>query len=250
MKTLKRLLPLILAVLLIISAAANYLLFSAAQTYYAGMQTIRFNPLGLNAYADPPPAKQALPRVVFYGDSRAFQWPAPASGRFEFLNRGIGSQTSNQILLRYDAHITPLEPDILIVQMCVNELKTVPIFPTQRPKILQSCQQNIETVIEHAAETDTTVILTTVFPTGQVPLRRRLVWSPDVDVAIQEINRFIRQKEGENVIVFDSYQLLADETGHVNPAYAFDLLHLNTAGYSHLNQALLATLEAIHPTRD
>ncbi|MFK7805898.1 MAG: SGNH/GDSL hydrolase family protein, partial [Anaerolineae bacterium] len=141
MGKIKRLLPLILFCLLGISIGANYVLFSAAQKYYLEVQAARFNPLSLDAYREDVPEKSTLPRVVFYGDSRAFQWPFPDSDQFDFYNRGIGAQTSNQILLRYEEHVAPLDPDILLVQMCINELKTVPIFPTKRKQILASCRQ-------------------------------------------------------------------------------------------------------------
>lgn len=247
MQKIRRFIPVILLIMLVVSAAANWALFSAAQKYYYDLQNTRFSPLGLNAYHDEPSPKSGLPRVVFYGDSRAFQWPAPNNDQFEFFNRGIGSQTSNQILLRYDEHIAPLKPDILIVQMCINELKTVPIFPNRRKQILNSCQQNTKKLIGYAAESDTTIILTTIFPVGPVPLQRRPFWSADVAQAVDEINTFLAKQasESDHVILFDSYGLLADGTGGLDSAYAFDELHLNEAGYNHLNQGLIDILDRL-----
>ena len=247
MQKFKRLIPIILLLLLAISAGVNWILFSAAQKYYYDLQNARFNPLGLNAYQDEPPAKSDRPRVVFYGDSRAFQWPAPDSDQFEFFNRGIGAQTSNQILLRYDEHIAPLDPDILIVQMCINELKTVPIFPSRRKQILNSCQNNTEKVIGYAAESNTTVILTTVFPVGRVPLQRRPFWSADVAKAVDEINAFLAKQasDSDHVILFDSFGHLADESGGLDQAYSFDELHLNEAGYAELNEELIDILDGL-----
>lgn len=40
----------------------------------------------------------------------------------EFINRGIGGQTSTQVAERFDANIAPLQPDVLVVRVCVNDL--------------------------------------------------------------------------------------------------------------------------------
>ncbi len=232
-------------VLLLASIGVNIFLFRIASAYYADIQRVRFNPIGLESFYDESYLPSEETRIVFYGDSRAAQWPSPAVDGVEFVNRGIGAQTSNQILLRYDHHVTPLQPDILLVQMCINELKTVPIFETRRQQITESCQHNTRQIIENARQTDTTVILTTVFPVGHVPLQRRLFWSDDVAAAVDETNAFLRQQSAENVIIFDTFALLADETGHINSDYAFDTLHLNAAGYDLLNAELIKVLEPL-----
>ena len=46
-----------------------------------------------------------------------------------------------------------------------------------------------------------------------------------------------------HVIVFDSYELLADENGRVHPDYNHDTLHINEQGYKHLNKHLLQQLK-------
>lgn len=236
---------LLVIVLLITSVGMNVLLFVVARDYYYDLQRVRFNPIGLESFWGEEHGPTDEARIVFYGDSRAAQWPSPQMEGLEFVNRGIGSQTSNQILLRYDEHVAPLEPDILVVQMCINELKTVAIFPTRREQIIESCEHNVRQIIEQAQASGATVILTTVFPVGEVPLRRRLVWSEDVAVAVDEINRFLRQQSAENVILLDTFELLADDSGRVDHRYEYDLLHLNSAGYEVLNSHLIEVLESI-----
>jgi lysophospholipase L1-like esterase len=45
---------------------------------------------------------------------------------FSFVNRGINTQTSAQVLGRFDKHVVPLHPNIVIVQVGINDLKTIP----------------------------------------------------------------------------------------------------------------------------
>lgn len=100
------------------------------------MNQVRLDPYGLKlpGFKDPPTADLTKPLVVFFGDSRAQQWPAPASNRFRFLNRGIGGQTTEQVRGRFDEHVKPLKPRVVIIEAGVNDLKAIALFPlTSRP---------------------------------------------------------------------------------------------------------------------
>lgn len=173
-----------LALLLGVSIALNIVGFSLVNHYYRDANAIRLNPLSLDWYADQPIDPNRL-TLVFFGDSRVQNWPAPDGlEQVEFINRGIGNQTSTQVVLRFEAHVRPLSPDVVLLQMCVNDLKTIPLFPDWRDSIIVTCQANIEQIIACARDLDATIILTTVFPVGDVPLQRRLVWSADVAEAV------------------------------------------------------------------
>ena len=236
-----------LALLLVVSLGLNGVLWTAAKKYYYDLQTARFYPLGLSAfYWDQREEVADQPRILFYGDSRAAEWEFPELDGIEFVNRGIGGQTSNQIAMRYDEHVLPLNPDVIVLQMCINELKTVPIFPEKRTEILEVCKQNTLEIIEKAEAQGATVILTTVFPVGDVPLQRWPFWSSDVAVAVDEINVFLREQAADNVILFDTFELLSLPDGSVNPEFARDELHLNPAGYTMLNQELTVILTALN----
>jgi lysophospholipase L1-like esterase len=243
----RRRLPWILLVaclcLLIASLIANGLLLLYAMQNYLGANAARLDPLNLSYFPHAPTENMAGITAVFFGDSRAAQWPAPTDlNDIQFVNRGIGAQTSAQIVGRFDAHVRPLHPDILIVQMCINDLKTVAFFPAQQEQIIANCQNNINQVVQQATAMGTTVILTTVFPVGEFPWQRRLYWSPDIDTAVATVNTTIRSLAAENVLILDAYALLADESGRLQPQFATDELHLNLAGYERLNQELTRLL--------
>ena len=232
----------IASTLLIIAIILNIILYRQANQYYRTRNRIQLAPIGLRAYptdASDAPAKSSHPRVVFFGDSRAQQWPSPEVDGMEFINRGIGSQTSAQVRHRFNQHVAPLAPDVIVVQVGVNDLKTVPLFPEQRDEIVANTKENITTIVERSHELGATVILTTIFPLGDVPLARRLVWSADVAVAIAEVNTYLRTLADDRVLLFETGPILADNSGVVRDAYQFDLLHLNRAGYDALNDELM-----------
>jgi lysophospholipase L1-like esterase len=167
--------------------------------------------------------------------------------RFEFYNRGIGNQTSAQVVARFQEHVTPLQPDLIIIQVGVNDLKTIPIFPERREEIVANCKANIEQLVNQSLELDAIVVLTTIFPLGEVPLERRLFWSEDVAVAIDEVNEFISSLKQEEVLVLNTGMVLADEEGEVRKAYSRDLLHLTETGYEALNEELVIVLRDVVP---
>ena len=238
--------PLFLMVLLIGSLGLNSYLFSKTKQYYWELNATRLDPLGLNAFpvgVGVDEGEMGVRTAVFFGDSRAAQWPNPDGlDGYRFYNRGIGSQTSVQVAARFQAHVAPLQPDIIIVQMCINDLKTIPLFPQNEQAIIQNCLANIDQVLAEAEQIGAEVILTTVFPVGDVPLERRIVWSPAIAEAVKTVNEHIRTKASSTVFIFDSYALLADAQNQLAPEFAYDELHLNDAGYVHLNTELVQFL--------
>jgi lysophospholipase L1-like esterase len=91
----------------------------------------------------------------------------------------------------------------------------------------------------------TTVVLTTVFPTGDVPLARRPFWSSEIETAVLDVNETIRSLASERVIVLDAFAVLVDEDGRLRHDYANDELHLNDTGYKVLNRELQQILQEI-----
>ena len=237
----------ILSVALLLSLVANWLIYQRTKQYYEQLNGVRLDPLGLSYFAeDEVEIDKENVTAIFLGDSRAEQWPPPKNlPQIQFINRGISSQTSVQIKLRFDEQIRPLAPDILILQLCINDLTRLPTFPHLQADIIANCQENIRWLVEQSTEMGATVILTTIFPAGNVPLVRRSFWSKEIETAVLEVNETIHSLASEQVIVLDAFALLADEDGRLRDEYAFDELHLNGQGYNHLNQELSKLLVEI-----
>lgn len=227
-----------LALALLASAALNVFLFQQGQAYYLQLNQTRLDPLGLEALA-PVDHPAPPPRIVFFGDSRAADWPAPPQlAKATIINRGIGAQTSAQALGRFEQHVAGLQPAVILLQVGINDLKTIPLFPDQKELIIQNCKDNIGQLIQLSLATGARVVVTTIIPLGAIPLERRPFWSDDVAVAIQEVNGYLAALASERVVVFDTAKVLANAHGSVAPQYSRDFLHLSPAGYATLNQAI------------
>jgi lysophospholipase L1-like esterase len=235
------------SILLLSSVALNVLLYGQLRKYYTQLYAAELDPLGLAYFQDQTtPQSDGKPTVVFFGDSRASQWMAPPTEGFSFINRGIENQTSTQVLLRFEEHVQPLQPEIIILQVCINDLKTIPLFPKRKQEIIDVCKENIEKIVQKSLGLNSTIILTTVIPiAGDVPLARRLVWSEDIYKAIDEVNSSILSVQRSNVMVFDTTSILSDSDGNIKDEYVFDLVHLNSKGYEVLNLELVKILKSL-----
>ncbi len=228
----------LLLVLLATSVVFNYLLYKKA---FLPLYTTKQDPLELRYY---PEAAQSptngKPVFLLYGDSRSLSWPAPDLDQYQVINRGIGNQSSTQAAMRFSHHAAPLKPDTILIQVCVNDLKTIPLFPKDRELIINDCKNNISRMVNEASVMETKVLLSTVFPLGDISLEHRLLGfdEPMIIAAIDEVNEYIMGLERQNVRIFDSYALLKGEGRKIKPDYSRDWLHLNEQGYQYLNQAL------------
>ncbi|MGD1952353.1 MAG: SGNH/GDSL hydrolase family protein [Leptolyngbyaceae cyanobacterium] len=223
------------------SVALNFFLYGQLKQYYVELNQVRLDPLGLSYYNPDPKLndKGDNQRVVLFGDSRAADWPAPNVEGYEFINRGVGGQTSAQTTQRFDFHLSQLEPDVVVIQVGVNDLKAIPLMPNERNTIVDLCRANIRQMVEDAKALGATVIVTTILPVGEVPLVRQPVWSDDIAQAIYEVNGYITSLADEQVLVFDGFSAIADSQGQIPEDFRKDELHLNNQGYVALNEAFV-----------
>lgn len=234
----------LLLVILLMSLAFNYVLYKKA---FLPLHMAKLDPIGLNYYRKDDIPTTNKPIVMFYGDSRGLSWPAPVLDQFQFVNRSIGSQTSIQVSERFSQHVALIKPDIVLLQVCVNDLKMIPLFPTQKASILANCKQNLQNILTQSHGLGSKVVLSTVFPLGDISIARKLLGSREQPIieAIDEINAYISTLVSENTLIFDSYSLLKGEGRKIKPAYSQDWLHLSPEGYQHLNTELVSLLETL-----
>lgn len=118
-----------------ITLGAIFYFYLQMRLYYRDLNQTRLDPLGLSLYPTSLTSKplEGLPLILFYGDSRAELWPVPVEvDEYQFINRSISGQTSAQISLRFDSHVRPLAPEILLLHVGINDLKTIGLFPTKK----------------------------------------------------------------------------------------------------------------------
>ncbi|QOV90787.1 SGNH/GDSL hydrolase family protein [Humisphaera borealis] len=245
--------------ILLVSIASNYVLFRQFDRTYRELSATQLDPLGLVTANFPPDvpsdaAAKKLPAVMFLGDSRARQWPVPTVPGCRFVNRGIGGQTTEQVKGRFDLLASDEAPDVLVIQAGINDLKAIPLFPHRRDKIVADCKANLRHIVDQSMAGKSVVVLTTIFPTGDVTLDRRWVWSPEIERAIIEVNgelrRWVADRHwpADRVVLLDSWSLL-QTNGKLREGFGKDTLHLSPQGYEALNGELAAVVRSALRTR-
>jgi lysophospholipase L1-like esterase len=234
-------------VVIAVSLCAAGGLLRAALAYFRAGEAIRLDPAGLNVYAaerERPLADRPL--VVLFGDSRALMWSPPtAPAGCRTINRGIGFQTTAQMLLRLEADVTSLRPAVVVIEGGVNDLKAIADFPDQHRRIVDDCEANLQLMVERCRRSGASVVLVTVFGIGDVALWRRPFWSSQVADAVGEVNAFLSRLAGDKVVLFDANRVLANGQGQIRHAYQLDHLHLSPAGYAALNERLSPLLASL-----
>lgn len=230
------------------SLYANAWIWQRSQEYYHAMNHIRLDPLGLQSYANAPERATEQPTIVFFGDSRAQEWPAPPDmPELRFINRGIGAQTTAQVSGRYMQDVHSLNPKLIIIQVGINDLKTIALFPDQKNTIIADCIANIEQIIHEAKNDGSRVLLTTIFPTRAPSLERQIYWSDEIVAAIRDVNTAILALQSDDILVLDTTALLSDQQGLLRTDLSKDMLHLNADGYAVLNRELVKIISSQMP---
>lgn len=241
-----------LVIVLSCSVPANVFLSWQAMKYYLDSQMVRLDPASEHKFAEedrrlqkPGPGQT---RIVLIGDSRIAQWnPLPSPANCQIVNRGVSAETTAQTILRLKRDVIDLEPRIIVVQVGINDLKNIGVFPKQKDEIVGSCWKNLNTIISQTREHNIQVVMLTVFPTGPVGLLRRIIWSSEIRNGTDRVNEMMRNLKCEGVAVVDCDSILSANKAIKAPLYAQGTFHLTAAGYQALNATLTPLLEKLAP---
>lgn len=235
---------------LIASLLGNYFLFKKATHFYAREAQVRIEPIS-NRYAEENAQIRAQTksktRIVMFGESRCGMWrayPADNWGDVEIINRGIGGETTPQIIRRIEDDVLSLDPDLVILQMGDNDLKTMAVLPGTRERTIEQTYNNITSIAKTLSDHGIQVIITTIFPPAPIELLRKPLWSDEVNQSIDLVNERILAFEYPRVTPADCDAILRDGY-YIKPEYSRDTLHLKPAGYAALNKDLAPLVKKV-----
>ncbi len=188
-----------------------------------------WNQLG-RYYADNQRLRQLPPdlgRVVFLGDSITDGWRlAQYFPGKPYVNRGIGGQTTPQMLVRVFPDVIALKPAVLLVFAGTND-----IAANTGPSTLTMIEDNLQAITELAQAHGIKVILCSVTPVSDYTARPQTPQRPPPDIL--KLNAWLREyAAGANAGFADYYAALVDETGMLKQGFSGDGLHPNDRGYA------------------
>lgn len=237
------LLLIFLAGALLASLAGNYFLFKKATQFYAREAQVRIEPIS-DRYAEENVKIRAQAktktRVVMFGESRCAMWRSsnPTNwGDLEIINRGIGGETTPQIIRRIEDDVISLDPDIVILQMGDNDLKTIAVLPGTRKRTFEQTYDYITAMAKMLSDEGIKVVITTIFPPAPIEFLRKPLWSEEVNETIDLMNLKLLEFDHPGVTTVDCDQILRDGK-YIKSEYAIDTLHIKPSGYKALNEGL------------
>ena len=181
------------------------------------------------------PAKDEQ-RVVFMGDSITDMWVQPRFGAFfpgkPYIGRGIGGQTTPQMLLRFRADVIALQPKVVVILAGTND-----IAGNTGPITLEETEGNLASMAEVARANGIRVVLSSVMPVSNYghdhdgnPVDVRLKRPPE---KILELNAWIKKYAAQNGHGYlDYFSAMVNELGLLKKELSEDGLHPNSAGYA------------------
>jgi acyl-CoA thioesterase-1 len=242
---------------------ANCCLATTAKSLAAQLQD--WNQLGryhqANEQLKTQPADPA--RVVFMGDSITDLWRLEESfPGMPYVNRGIGGQTTPQMLVRMYPDVIDLKPAVMVLLAGTND-----IARNTGPMTAQMIQQNIMAMTELAQRHGIKVILCSVLPVSDYPFlqqqngqaaaravgpgpgapRIRMTdGRPPADIL--KLNRWLSDYASRaNAIYVDYFTAVVDEKGWLTDAYSGDGLHPNAQGYKMMVPIVAAAIQKASP---
>ena len=104
-----------------------------------------------------PPAAAGETRVVFMGDSITELWDRDLGKFFAskgYIGRGIGGQTTPQMLLRFQQDVVALQPKVVVINGGTND-----IAGNTGPSTLEMIENNLKSMAQLAAANGIKVVL-------------------------------------------------------------------------------------------
>lgn len=177
----------------------------------------------------PPPAAGEN-RVVFFGDSITDMWNIAESfpGK-PYVNRGIGGQTTPQMLVRFRPDVIDLKPAVVVILAGTND-----IAGNTGPMTLQQIEANYASMAELARVHRIRVVFSSVMPVHNYTPRAADFFATRPMEKIVELNRWLKNYCAQNsssCLYLDYFSSMVDDKGLLRRELSEDGLHPNEAGY-------------------
>lgn len=172
-------------------------------------------------------------RIVFIGDSITEFWERYDSMFFSqntYINRGISSQTTSQILERFQNDVIDLQPKSVIILAGIND-----IAENNGPISTEEIMNNIVSMVEKSLKNKIEVLLCSVLPANN------FYWNPKIQSIekIMQLNQMIKACSlAKQIKYVDYYTQMVDENLGLDTKYADDGVHPNLVGYLKMKSIL------------
>jgi acyl-CoA thioesterase I len=226
--------------LLNIAALAQQAPPSIPTTGFAGLDHYRANRIAVftddygqlaryrdaNAALGAPAASEN--RVVFFGDSITDIWKlADYFPGKPYVNRGIGGQTTPQMLVRFRQDVINLHPKAVVILAGTND-----IAGNTGPMKNEDIEADYASLAELARANGIRVVYSSVLPVHNYTERSKDFFAQRSPARILALNEWLKDYCSKNNVVYlDYFSAMVDDKGLLKKDLADDGLHPNAAGF-------------------
>jgi lysophospholipase L1-like esterase len=166
-------------------------------------------------------------RVVFLGDSITDGWKlAQFFPGKPYVNRGIGGQTTAQMLVRMFPDVINLKPAVMVLFAGTND-----IARNNGPQTVEMIQGNFQAMVELAQLHGIKVVLCSVMPVSDYGPRKMTEGRPPADIL--RLNAWLKEYAAKTKSAYaDYFAATVDEKGFLKEGISRDGLHPNDQGYA------------------
>jgi lysophospholipase L1-like esterase len=180
-----------------------------------------------NAALKPPAPGEN--RVVFFGDSITDIWHLDEyfPGK-PYINRGIGGQTTPQMLIRFRQDVIDLHPKVVVILAGTND-----IAGNTGPMRLEDIEANYTSFAELARANGIRVVFSSVLPVHNYTPQSQNMYAQRSPEKILDLNRWLKSYVAAHpdYVYLDYFSAMVDDKGLLKRDLAEDGLHPNAAGY-------------------
>ena len=166
-------------------------------------------------------------RIVFIGDSITEEWGRIMPEFFsnnQYVNRGIGGQTTPQILVRFRQDVIDLNPKAVVILAGTND-----IAGNTGPSSVKMIVDNLMSMAEIACKQNILVFMSSILPVFRYHWNKSII-EPFKKIA--EINNFMKDfSNREKLVYVDYHSHMVDSRPGLKLELTTDEVHLNQARY-------------------
>jgi lysophospholipase L1-like esterase len=179
-----------------------------------------------------------LLRTVMMGDSITDMWPGLSGSFFadhDLVGRGIGGQTSAQLVLRFTPDVVRLKPSVVHLMVGTND-----VAENLDPYDPAATTNNLMAMVSLAKGAGIKVVM------ASVPPATSFSWKPELGNRAEQIialNGWMREMcRTQGHVYCDYWPVLANPEGGMKPELGLDSVHPNAAGYALMQPLTLAAI--------
>jgi len=180
-----------------------------------------------NAAVKPPAPGEN--RAVFFGDSITDIWHLDEyfPGK-PYINRGIGGQTTPQMLIRFRQDVIDLHPKVVVILAGTND-----IAGNTGPMRLEDIEADYASMAELAGANHVRAVFSSVLPVHNYTPRSQNAFAQRPPAKILELNGWLKDYVAAHPGCFylDYFSAMVDDKGLLKRELAEDGLHPNAEGY-------------------